>query len=55
MDHPDAPVSFCLHANRNAARIWKGIGHYLKFLAVQANALAGTVPETLHAGTNFRD
>ena len=46
---------FRSHANRNTARFGKRIGHHFKFLAVDANALAGTVTETLHTGTDFRN
>jgi len=55
VQHPDSIALIGSHANRNAARLGKRIGNQFKFLAVKANALADSVPEALHAGTNFRN
>lgn len=49
----NAGIPFRLGVNRNAVRVGKWIRNHLKFLAVQADALAGSVAKTFHVGAKF--
>lgn len=55
LDNSGYVALFGFHANSNAARRGERIRDHFKFLAVKAYALTDSVPEALHAGTDFRN
>jgi hypothetical protein len=54
-DNSNAGILFRLGVNRNTVRVGEWIRNHLKFLAVQADALAGSVAKTFHVGAKFTD
>jgi len=52
---PDSFGLLCSRAYGNPTRLRKGVGDYLKFLAVETNVLAGTVPQSLYIFDDFRN